>query len=162
MRQAGEATGKDAARPLAAWQLQRAIRLLVSAGSAQCPVATLADHCGLSPSYFAHAFKASTGVPPHRWLLLHRVQCAREMMERTSEALSAIAASCGFADQSHFTRAFRTVMAASPAAWRREQRAGVTAAERALSQAEVDRAPVQRPDERGDQQQDGDRAGERG
>ena len=117
------------ARTLAPWQVERAIKLLLLATSTGCSVETLARACGLSSSHFAHAFKASTGVPPHRWLLLNRVQRAREMIEGTTERLSAIAASCGFADQSHLTRAFRSVEGRSPAAWRRERRSGVTAAE---------------------------------
>jgi AraC family transcriptional regulator len=124
-----QAVKRRAAKGLAPWQAQRAIHLLVSARSAGCSVEMLADACGLSPSHFAHAFKASTGVPPHRWLLLHRVQRARELMESTKDGLSAIALSCGFSDQSHLTRAFRSVMGSSPAAWRRERRMGVTAAE---------------------------------
>lgn len=123
------AVQKPSARTLAPWQLDRAIKLLLSATSTGCSVETLARACGLSPSHFAHAFKASTGVPPHRWLLLHRVQRAREMMESTTESLSAIATSCGFADQSHLSRSFRSVMGRSPAAWRRERRSGVTAGE---------------------------------
>ncbi len=120
---------KGSARPLAPWQVDRAVKLLLSATSTGCSVETLARACGLSGSHFAHAFKASTGVPPHRWLLLHRVQRAREMMEGTTESLSAIAVSCGFADQSHLTRAFRSIEGRCPAAWRRERRSGVTAAE---------------------------------
>jgi transcriptional regulator GlxA family with amidase domain len=127
-------------KPLAPWQLDRAIKLLLSATSAGCSVETLARACGLSPSHFAHAFKASTGVPPHRWLLLHRVQRAREMIEGTTESLSAISASCGFADQSHLTRAFRSVEGRSPGVWRRERRSGVTTAER------FDRLQVAKPD----------------
>jgi AraC family transcriptional regulator len=133
--QTGEAVRKDLTRVLAPWQIHRAIRLLLSADGANCSVEMLACACGLSRSHFAHAFKASTGVPPHRWLLLHRVQRAREMMEGTSESLSAIAVSCGFADQSHFTRAFGSIVGASPAAWRRERRSGVTTAELELSGA---------------------------
>lgn len=116
-------------RGLAPWQLRRACQLLLSASCNECRVATLAAACGLSGSHFAHAFKKSTGVPPHRWLLLRRVERAREMMERTGESLSAIALSCGFSDQSHFTRAFGAVMGRSPAVWRRERRSGVTTAE---------------------------------
>ena len=125
----GRAIRKPPIRALAPWQVNRAIQLLYSAVNAPCSVETLAAACGVSRSHFAHAFKASTGVPPHRWLLLHRIQSARELMECTSDGLSAIAARCGFADQSHLTRAFRSVMGRSPAAWRRERRSGVTAAE---------------------------------
>jgi len=114
---------------LAPWQLRRAIRLLLAATASGCSVASLARACGLSASHFAHGFKAATGVPPHRWLLLHRLACARDMMLAGTESLSSIAVSCGFSDQSHLTRVFRSEMGCSPAAWRRQQRAGVSARE---------------------------------
>ena len=116
-------------RRLAPWQVRRAIQLLVEATSTTCPVATLAAACGLSRSHFAHAFRATIGVPPHKWLLLHRVRHACEMMGRTDQSLAEIAQRCGFADQSHFSRTFRAVMGSSPAAWRRARRSGVTAGE---------------------------------
>lgn len=119
-------------RRLAPWQVRRAVQLLVKATSTACPVATLAAACGLSRSHFAHAFRATTGVPPHKWLLLHRVRHACEMMERTDNRLAEIAHSCGFADQSHFSRTFRSVMGSSPAVWRRERRSGVTSVELGL------------------------------
>ncbi|MBA2590335.1 MAG: helix-turn-helix transcriptional regulator, partial [Alphaproteobacteria bacterium] len=36
----------------------------------------------------------------------------------------AIAAACGFADQSHFTRAFSRHTGTTPGQWRRQKRAG--------------------------------------
>lgn len=116
-------------RRLAPWQAQRAIQLLAAATSTNCSVAAVAAACGLSRSHFAHAFRATTGLPPHQWLLTHRIRRACEMMERTDQRLAEIAHSCGFADQSHFSRRFRTEMGSSPAVWRRERRMGVTAAE---------------------------------
>ena len=116
-------------RRLAPWQARRAMRLLIKATSTACPVAALAEACGLSRSHFAHAFRATTGVPPHKWLTLHRVRRACAMMERTDRRLAEIAQRCGFADQSHFSRTFRAVMGSSPAVWRRERRSGVSAAE---------------------------------
>jgi len=116
-------------RRLAPWQAQRAIQLLCEATSTACPVAMLAAACGLSRSHFAHAFRTTTGLPPHKWLLLHRIRNACAMMEGTDQCLAEIAHSCGFADQSHFSRRFRAVMGSSPAVWRRERRSGVTAAE---------------------------------
>lgn len=120
-------------RRLAPWQVRRALQLLIKATASTCPVATLAAACGLSRSHFAHAFRATTGVPPHKWLLLHRVRHACEMMERSDRRLAEIAHSCGFADQSHFSRTFRSVMGSSPAVWRRERRSGVTDVELGLS-----------------------------
>lgn len=116
-------------RRLAPWQARRAMQLLITATSTACSVARLAEACGLSRSHFAHAFAVTTGLPPHRWLLRHRVRRACEMMAQTDHRLAEIAHSCGFADQSHFSRTFRAMMDRSPAVWRREQRSGVTAAE---------------------------------
>jgi AraC-like DNA-binding protein len=65
------------------------------------------------------------GAPPHRWLVRERLRRAGEMLEATNERISVIAVSCGFSDQSHFTRAFQSWIGSSPAAWRRQRLAGV-------------------------------------
>ena len=110
---------------LAPWQVQLSLRLLRTDLSAGHPVKQVAAHCGLSRSHFEKAFKASLGTPPHRWLVRRRVERAREMLEHTSETIGSIALSCGFADQSHLTRVFHVIVGSSPAAWRRQFKAGV-------------------------------------
>ena len=120
----GHASTVAPPKGLAAWQLELASRHLVSDLSIDFPVAQLARLCGLSRSHFSRAFKASTGLPPHRWLMHFRIQCARDMLERTNDSISAIALSCGFSDQSHLTRVFHTIVGTSPAAWRRRKKAG--------------------------------------
>jgi AraC family transcriptional regulator len=117
-------------RRLAPWQVHRAIQLLTDATCAACPVTKVAAACGLSRSHFAQAFRTATGLPPHKWLVSHRIRRACEMMEQTDLSLAEIAQTCGFADQSHFSRRFRADKGSSPAVWRRERRAGVTPAER--------------------------------
>ena len=82
----------------------------------------LASLCGVSRSYFARAFKQTTGLPPHRWLLMHRVKRAKELLKRTNKPISEIAHECGFADQSHLTRVFSKMVQLSPGAWRRQRR----------------------------------------
>ena len=104
---------------LAPWQPERATLLMRSEIPADHTIAKLAGVCGLSRSHFGRAFKASTGLTPHKWLLRLRVQRAAELLERTKDSISTIAVTCGFADQSHLTRVFHTVMGSSPAHWRR-------------------------------------------
>lgn len=116
---------KTTGRGLASWQADLALRLLLDTSSADFPVAALARRCGLSRSYFIRAFKVSMGLPPHHWLMHRRIEQAREMLIRTNENIAEIAISCGFADQSHLTRVFHAVVGASPAAWRRQRRAGL-------------------------------------
>jgi AraC-like DNA-binding protein len=119
---------KTVARGLAAWQLNLALQLLLGDLASDFPLALLASHCGLSRSYFSRAFKISMGLPPHRWLMHHRIARAQEMLARPDESIAEIAVSCGFADQSHLTRVFHSVVGASPAAWRRQRKAGMAQA----------------------------------
>jgi AraC-like DNA-binding protein len=85
-------------------------------------VAELAALCGLSRSYFIRAFKQINGMPPHRWLLMQRVKHAKALLRGTKLPIAEIAVACGFADQSHLTRAFSKAFRISPAAWRRQWR----------------------------------------
>ena len=50
-----------------------------------------------------------TGVPPHRWMTLRRVDKAKELMRTATLRTAEISLVCRFADQSHFTRVFCAV-----------------------------------------------------
>jgi AraC family transcriptional regulator len=104
---------------LAPWQERRAKELMSAKLNEEIPLSRLATECGLSVRHFARAFRQSTGVPPHRWLLKHRVERAKALLSDHALSLADIAVSCGFADQSHFTRVFAAMVAVSPGAWRR-------------------------------------------
>lgn len=104
---------------LAPWQERRAKELMRATLNEEVPLSRLAAECGLSVRHFARAFRRSTGVPPHRWLLNHRAERARELLSNRALSLAEVAMACGFADQSHFTRVFRGIMGISPGAWRR-------------------------------------------
>lgn len=110
---------KDRAGMLASWQLKRATEAMTSLADDDLSLKELAFQCGLSVSYFVRAFKSTTGDSPHRWILRHRIDCAKSMLAHGDANLVDIATSCGFADQSHFTRMFRSFVGITPAAWRR-------------------------------------------
>jgi AraC-like DNA-binding protein len=79
-----------------------------------------APHC---PSrWFVRAFKETTGLPPHRWLMSRRIERAQETLINSRLSLVEIAERTGFADQSHFTRVFTGTVGTSPGEWRRERR----------------------------------------
>jgi AraC family transcriptional regulator len=82
-------------------------------------LAAIAD---LSAKHFARAFRQSTGMPPHRWLIERRIDRAKALLVGDDQSLAEIALTCGFADQSHFTAAFRKVVGATPGSYRRELR----------------------------------------
>lgn len=84
----------------------------------------LAAIAGLSQSQFGRAFKASTGLSPHRWQLEARIAKAQDLLLAGALSLSEIAFVTGFAEQSHLTRVFKSVTGTSPGAWRREHVTG--------------------------------------
>ena len=60
-----------------------------------------------SPYHFARQFKAATGLPPHQYVILRRVERAKDLMHaRTNLPLAEVAASAGFSDQSQFSHHF--------------------------------------------------------
>jgi AraC-like DNA-binding protein len=104
---------------LAGWQERRACGMLESSLDGDVAIKDIADECGLSTSHFARAFRESTGLAPHQWLLSRRVENAKLLMQDRRLPLSEIALSSGFADQSHFTRVFSRLVGVSPGQWRR-------------------------------------------
>jgi AraC family transcriptional regulator len=105
---------------LAPWQVKRACDRLDSDLAGKLSLQQIAAEFDLSISHFSRAFRISTGLPPHRWLLRQRVETAKQLMTVRDLPLSEIAISAGFANQSHFTRVFSAAVGVSPAAWRRE------------------------------------------
>lgn len=107
---------------LAAWQLRRAIQFMTDHLDGDPTIADLAQECGLSHAYFARAFRRSTGVTPHQWLMRRRVARARTLLLAGDMDLAAVAATCGFVDQSHLSRVFVRFEGEAPGRWRARHR----------------------------------------
>jgi AraC family transcriptional regulator len=78
------------------------------------PLAELARSVGRAPSLVARAFRARFGVSVHRHYRRRQIDRAWALMASGGMSLSTIATTCGFTDQSHFTRAFRRETGESP------------------------------------------------
>ncbi|KLN56141.1 transcriptional activator NphR [Variovorax paradoxus] len=102
----------------------RAKEMLRSKIEGSISITEIADACGLSRSYFIHAFRETTGYTPHQWLIAQRLEHARALLTDFDMPLADVAAACGFADQSHFTRVFAQHSGAPPGIWRRRMRIG--------------------------------------
>ncbi|MBD9423861.1 helix-turn-helix transcriptional regulator [Pseudomonas sp. PDM15] len=74
----------------------------------------LAQLAALSEYHFARMFRASFGLPPHRYVLQRRLLRARELLQHGHLALGEIALACGFASASHFSNRFREAFGAAP------------------------------------------------
>lgn len=81
-------------------------------------VAQMARRASLSPSRFSTVFRQHFGHSPHQYLLRLRIEHAQSMLTTTDLPLRDIAAACGFADEHHFSKAFKRMSGVSPGAYR--------------------------------------------
>lgn len=100
-----------------AW-LQRAYERLRDDSAHVPSLAELAAECGVHPVYFARAFRRRYGCTPGDELRRWRLQRALGQLRQHRRSLADIALACGFADQSHFTHAFRRAFGWTPAQFR--------------------------------------------
>jgi AraC family transcriptional regulator len=86
-------------------------------------VEQLAAAARLSAYHFARQFKAATGLPPHQYVILRRVERARQLLQAgTGLSLAEVAAHVGFADQSQVCRHFKRLVGVTPGQFRRSAR----------------------------------------
>ncbi|MDH1261626.1 AraC family transcriptional regulator [Pseudomonas sp. GD03944] len=94
-------------------KLQRAAAFMQAHCAQALKIDDICAAAELSPSYLTRAFKKLYGMTPHAFLLNQRVQLARLLLKR-GESLAEVALASGFADQAHFQRAFKQLLAATP------------------------------------------------
>ncbi len=107
---------------LAPWQERRVKDLLLANMSGDIGLDQLADECGVSRAHLARSFKTSTGSSPMAWLQRQRLEKASDLLLTSTLSISEIAHCCGFADHSHFSKAFAKNYCSSPGEWRRTRK----------------------------------------
>jgi AraC-like DNA-binding protein len=80
-------------------------------------VQEMAAQAGMSRRQFNRCFLHATGHAPHDYLLLVRLNRARDLMSRSGQpvCLKEVAGRCGFYDQTHLSRHFRRIFGTTPA-----------------------------------------------
>jgi AraC family transcriptional regulator len=78
----------------------------------------IATAVGMSQYYFSRLFKQSIGMTPHTYLVVQRVNHAKELLSTTELTILEIANECGFANPSHFAKCFRQHTGISPKQFR--------------------------------------------
>lgn len=81
-------------------------------------LADLAAAAGVHPARLARGFRRVYGQSVGERLRRLRVEAARAAVARPGSDLAGVAHDCGFADQSHMTRAFRRAFGVTPGALR--------------------------------------------
>jgi AraC family transcriptional regulator len=88
--------------------------------SSDLSLVELAALVSRSPYHFARAFKVSTGVPPHRYVMTLRVELAKELLVATPLNVTQVAHTCGFASSQHMATVFGRTVGTTPTEYRRQ------------------------------------------
>jgi len=99
-------------------RMRRALEFIHESFVGPIPLDRLASRAGLSKYYFARSFRAMTGLAPHQYQTLLRLQAARRSLE-LGASVEAAASDFGFSDAPHLTRMFGAWLGVTPAAWAR-------------------------------------------
>lgn len=83
-------------------------------------VEDMAAACSLNRSYFGKIFREAVGKSPQEFLISYRMNKAAELLKLTKLSIGDISNAVGYANQLHFSRAFKSVYGISPKQWRRE------------------------------------------
>ena len=103
---------------LPAFKLRRAKEFIREHLEEDLTLAEVAAAVGFSRFHFARAFRRSTGLTPHQYLMRQRINRAKELLTKGELPLVEVGIQAGFKNQSHFTTLFRKFTALTPKAFR--------------------------------------------
>jgi AraC family transcriptional regulator len=105
--------GRDGALPRG--RLRAVVEYIEEHLDASPTLGQMAAVTRLSPYHFARQFKAATGLPPHQYVIMRRVERAKQLLQAgTDLSLAEVAAHAGFSDQSQFSRHFKRLVGVTP------------------------------------------------
>ena len=104
--------------------LARAVEMMREHCCTDESVANIALAVGVHPFHLARTMRRFLGQSPGELMREWRVQKAASLLTRSTLSLSDIALTCGYADQSQFTRSFSRIIGTTPGAFRRASGAG--------------------------------------
>ena len=87
----------------------------------QIHLSDLAQTASMSPFYFAHLFKNSMGVSPHKYVTMRRIERSKELLRRSDISIFEIGVRVGYLDPKHFRVVFRQEVGVSPSEFRASQ-----------------------------------------
>jgi two-component system response regulator YesN len=84
-------------------------------------VEELADHLGISCSYFSMLFKAQFGETFVEYVTRQRMELAQSLLASTEKTVTEIGALAGYSDRRYFTKVFQKYTQMTPSEYRAER-----------------------------------------
>jgi AraC family transcriptional regulator len=109
------------------YRLKRVIDYVDENLSGDLALAQLAAVVGMSPHYFAELFRQSTGHPPYHYVLMRRIDRAKERLRDPRRSVIDAGLDAGFQNPSHFARVFRKWVGVSPSSFKSQSRGALPA-----------------------------------
>lgn len=103
-----------------AYQIHQVIAYIRDHLADDLSVEKLSSVAGISPLYFSEAFKRHQGVTPHKYILLKRIDWAKELLSTTSLPIATVAQETGFSSQGHLTTTFSRLLGMTPWEFRKQ------------------------------------------
>jgi AraC family transcriptional regulator len=101
------------------WQVRKALEYLQDTFTEEFDLDRVSAAANLSKYHLDRLFKRATGLRPHTYVAMLRIDQAKNMLAHTSKPIANIALELGFADQSHFSNVFKQFSGLTPRAYRR-------------------------------------------
>lgn len=78
----------------------------------------LSQQLGYSAAYLTDALRRETGKTVLQWIIHHRLEDAKRLLNETDWTAQRVSQTVGYADYNHFLRQFRKLHGMPPSAWR--------------------------------------------
>jgi AraC-like DNA-binding protein/hemin uptake protein HemP len=89
---------------------------LLSRRDGSIPISQVAAHVGWSTRHLGGRFRAEYGLAPKTVARVMRFERSRHLVQ-LGRSLAEVAAVCGYADQAHLTREWRSIAGVTPSRW---------------------------------------------
>lgn len=100
-------------------RLMKVVEYVTSHYREPISVTDMADRATLSVSQLHREFASRFGITPNQYIREVRIGVARHLLENSELSMASVASECGFYDQSHFSRQFKTSTGMTPLQYRR-------------------------------------------
>jgi AraC family transcriptional regulator len=107
-------------RMLPRFKLQRVIDYINDNLHDALTLGKMSATLSMSPFHFAHAFRETTGLAPHRYVIQRRIDRAKIMLCETNLSIAEIAHRVGYTNQSNFSVVFHRFTGQTPRGYRSE------------------------------------------